>query len=210
MCDYCGCQAVPAISLLTKEHDHVADLISQVRAAHERADVTAMAELARQIAATLGPHTAVEEEGLFPILAGEFPDQIERLTGEHRQFGRVLDEAAGTVPTDPTRPGRPGSWPLSGSYANTSSTSRTTCSPPRCPGSPRPTGTPSTRSATESAARYGPKCADHPTVRWQGRKSLSDGAFRRYPPAGARFMVATGKKGAVHVRAGTPGGARRW
>lgn len=106
MCDYCGCQAVPAISLLTKEHDHVADLISQVRAAHERADVTAMAELARQIAATLGPHTAVEEEGLFPILAGEFPDQIERLTGEHRQFGRVLDEAAGTVPTDPTWPAR--------------------------------------------------------------------------------------------------------
>lgn len=106
MCDYCGCQAVPAISVLTEEHDHVATLISHVRAAHARGDVTTMAELARQIAATLGPHTAVEEEGLFPVLAGEFPDQVERLTGEHRQIQRVLDEAGDATPTDRTWPAR--------------------------------------------------------------------------------------------------------
>lgn len=104
MCEYCGCQAIPAISLLTQEHDHVASLISQVRAAHEQGDVAEMAALATRIAAVLGPHTAVEEEGLFPALAGEFPDQVDRLVGEHRQIERVLGDAAGAVPADPAWP----------------------------------------------------------------------------------------------------------
>lgn len=106
MCDHCGCEAVPAISLLTEEHEHLANLISHVRAAHARGDATAMAELAARIAATLGPHVVVEEEGIFPALAGEFPDQVERLADEHRQILAVLDEARGATPTDSTWPAR--------------------------------------------------------------------------------------------------------
>ncbi|HEY7595571.1 MAG TPA: hemerythrin domain-containing protein [Actinophytocola sp.] len=106
MCDCCGCQALPAISLLTQEHDHVANLVSHVRAAHERGDVPEMATLATQIAAVLGPHTTVEEEGLFPVLAGEFSGQCDRLVGEHRRIEQVLGEAADGVPSDPDWPGR--------------------------------------------------------------------------------------------------------
>lgn len=106
MCEYCGCQNVPAINLLTQEHDHVVNLISRVRAAHERSDTEMMAAVVRQIAAILGPHTAVEEAGLFPALAGEFPDQIDRLTDQHRDIEHVLGEAAHTTPTDPTWPAR--------------------------------------------------------------------------------------------------------
>lgn len=107
MCEYCGCQSLPAISLLTREHDHVAGLISRVRAAHERGDVAELAALATRIATVLAPHTAVEEQGLFPALAGEFADQVDRLSGEHREIEQVLGEAAGGgVPADPGWPDR--------------------------------------------------------------------------------------------------------
>lgn len=106
MCEYCGCQAVPAIGMLTREHDQVVNLIGHVRAAHARGDVAAMAAAARRIASVLGPHTVVEEKGLFPALADEFPDHVARLTGEHRHVERVLGEAADAVPTDPGWPAR--------------------------------------------------------------------------------------------------------
>lgn len=106
MCEYCGCQDLPAISLLTSEHDEVVNLIGRARRAHQRGDVPAMLAAARQIAAVLGPHTAVEEEGLFPALATEFPEHIARLTGEHADIHRVLEEAADTVPSDPQWPAR--------------------------------------------------------------------------------------------------------
>jgi hypothetical protein len=67
MCEYCGCQAVTAIDDLTREHDLVVNLIGKVRAAHAAADTARMAELARQITSVLGPHTHVEEHGLFPV-----------------------------------------------------------------------------------------------------------------------------------------------
>ena len=73
MCEYCGCQALATISELTREHELVADLASRARAALAKADVPLMTELARQIAAILTPHTTVEENGLFPALAADFP-----------------------------------------------------------------------------------------------------------------------------------------
>ncbi|WP_206796334.1 hemerythrin domain-containing protein [Amycolatopsis sp. MtRt-6] len=106
MCEYCGCQAVPAIRDLTREHDEVVALISRVRAAHSRGDVTVMAELVTRIARVLGPHTAVEEEGLFPALADEFPGHIAGLTAQHRVIETVLGEAADGVPADPGWPAR--------------------------------------------------------------------------------------------------------
>ena len=87
MCEYCGCQSLAAIEELTREHDEVVNLIVEVRAAHAAADTSRMAAVARRIAAVLGPHTQVEEQGLFPALAAEFPDQIAVLEAGHRRTG---------------------------------------------------------------------------------------------------------------------------
>jgi hypothetical protein len=62
--------------------------------------------VARQITVVLGPHTAVEEEGLFPPLASEFPGHVAELTAQHRHVDAVLREAAETTPVDPTWPVR--------------------------------------------------------------------------------------------------------
>src|SRR5690606_26139037 len=74
MCEYCGCQSLTAIDELTREHDEVVRLISHVRTAHRKGDTAGMARTARAVARVLGPHTRVEEHGLFPALAGDFPD----------------------------------------------------------------------------------------------------------------------------------------
>jgi len=106
MCEYCGCQAVTAIDELTREHDLVVGMISTVRTAHLDGDLERMADLARGIAAVLAPHTAVEEHGLFPLLAGDFPEQVARLEAEHRRVEAVLGAADGGTPADPGWPDR--------------------------------------------------------------------------------------------------------
>ncbi|MGW4560833.1 hemerythrin domain-containing protein [Streptomyces sp. NPDC004561] len=107
MCEYCGCQSLTAIDELTREHDEVIRLISHLRLAHQAGGVVRMAELAREITRVLEPHTQVEEHGLFPALAGDFPDQIAALEAEHRHVEAVLAEAgAGATPSDPTWPDR--------------------------------------------------------------------------------------------------------
>lgn len=106
MCEYCGCPALTAIADLTREHDQVVTLIDQVHTAHAAGDVPSMATAARRIAAVLGPHTAVEEQGLFPPLAAEFPDHIAELTAQHRHIDGVLGEADAETPADPTWPAR--------------------------------------------------------------------------------------------------------
>ena len=107
MCEYCGCQAIPAIEELTREHDGIVDLIGEVRTARRCGDVGRMIELGRQISVALGPHTVVEEQGLFPALAGEFPEQIAALEGEHRRIEAVLAEGDdGRASADPTWPQR--------------------------------------------------------------------------------------------------------
>jgi hemerythrin-like domain-containing protein len=106
VCEYCGCQAVPTIDELTREHEVVLVLLGEIRAAGARADVPLLAGLARQVAAVLGPHTRVEEDGLFPAMAADFGDHITGLRAEHRQVEAVLDEAADGVPADPGWPAR--------------------------------------------------------------------------------------------------------
>ena len=106
MCEYCGCQALASISELTREHDLVLGLMRDVRAAWAGGDVPRMADLARRIAAVLGPHTEVEEHGLFPALKADFPDQIADLEAEHRHVEAVLAQASVGVPADPAWPGR--------------------------------------------------------------------------------------------------------
>jgi hemerythrin-like domain-containing protein len=106
MCEYCGCQALTAIDELTREHDHVVRLISEARSALAASDTPRLAQLARRIAAVLGPHTVVEENGLFPALEADFPDHIAALTAEHRHVEAVLDEASAGTPADPGWPAR--------------------------------------------------------------------------------------------------------
>jgi hemerythrin-like domain-containing protein len=111
MCEYCGCQALASIDALTREHEQVLDLISDVRAARLAGDVVRQADLACRIAAVLGPHTRVEEQGLFPALARDFPDQIAELEAEHRLVEATLAEAVraagdGGIPAGPGWPDR--------------------------------------------------------------------------------------------------------
>lgn len=106
MCEYCGCQALATIDELTREHDLILGLMAQVRSARAVAETARLAELARQIAAVLGPHAQVEEHGLFPALAADFPDHIAALRAEHRQVEAVLGEASASCPADPAWPDR--------------------------------------------------------------------------------------------------------
>ncbi|MGC0400432.1 hemerythrin-like domain-containing protein [Streptomyces sp. SAI-126] len=107
MCEYCGCQSLASIDELTREHDEVVRLISHLRPAHQEGGVARMAEVAREIVAVLGPHTQVEEHGLFPAMASDFPEQIAALEAEHRHIEAVLAEAAdGAMPSDPAWPDR--------------------------------------------------------------------------------------------------------
>jgi hemerythrin-like domain-containing protein len=106
VCEYCGCQALAPIEELTREHDSVLGLISQARAAWATGETGQLAKLARQIAAVLGPHTEVEEQGLFPALETDFPDHIATLKAEHRHIESVLEEASAATPDDPAWPGR--------------------------------------------------------------------------------------------------------
>jgi hypothetical protein len=106
MCEYCGCQALASIDDLTREHDLVVRLISDVRIARTAGDVARMANLARQITTVLDPHTRVEEHGLFPAMKADFPDQIAALEAEHASIHAVLSEASDGTPRDPGWPER--------------------------------------------------------------------------------------------------------
>ena len=106
MCEYCGCQALAPIAELTGEHDLVLGLVCEARVARDEGDVPRMAELASRIAAVLGPHTQVEERGLFPALSADFPDQMAILAAEHQQIAAVLGEASSGPPEDPAWPDR--------------------------------------------------------------------------------------------------------
>ncbi|MET7986778.1 MULTISPECIES: hemerythrin domain-containing protein [unclassified Streptomyces] len=107
MCEYCGCQSLASIDELTREHDEVVRLISHLRPARREGGAARMADVAREIVTVLGPHTRVEEHGLFPALAADFPEQIAALEVEHRRIESVLAEAAdGVTPADPSWPDR--------------------------------------------------------------------------------------------------------
>jgi hemerythrin-like domain-containing protein len=106
VCEYCGCQQIASIDVLTREHDAVVAEIAEVRTFLRDDDVEGAAKTSRRIAEILGPHTAVEERGLFPLMAEEFPDHIEALEREHRLVEGVLAEAAEATPSDPTWPDR--------------------------------------------------------------------------------------------------------
>jgi hemerythrin-like domain-containing protein len=105
--DYCWCLATPAIEDLIREHDEVIELSALARAAYRCGDVESLVECATAISAVLEPHTVVEERGLFPPMAAEFPEKIAILRGEHRRIEAVLASASdGSAHTDPAWPAR--------------------------------------------------------------------------------------------------------
>ena len=101
MCQNCGCLANTLINELTEEHDRVVELIRSA-GEHQRAGRAAETiETCRQITAVLGPHTIVEETGLFRELLDEFPEQLAGLVAEHRQIEQVLGEVTENALSDP-------------------------------------------------------------------------------------------------------------
>lgn len=106
MCDYCGCQAVTPISDLTSEHDTVVWMSAATRTALRDGDLDGAAALCRSIVSVLRPHTRVEEDALFPAMADEFPEQLDRLRAEHRAVEAPLREAIDATPSDPGWPQR--------------------------------------------------------------------------------------------------------
>ena len=60
----------------------------------------------RGASAACSPHTRVEEDGLFPPMADEFPDHVEALRAEHARIEDVLTESAEGTPVDPVWPVR--------------------------------------------------------------------------------------------------------
>ncbi|HEU5426603.1 MAG TPA: hemerythrin domain-containing protein [Actinocrinis sp.] len=100
MCEYCGCQSVPAIGELASEHERAMELAVQARAAHRDGDLAWMAHLAQRIADLLAAHFAVEEQGLFPVLEAEFPEQIAALRREHAALTAILAGAGGVASWD--------------------------------------------------------------------------------------------------------------
>jgi hypothetical protein len=100
MCEYCGCQAIAAIDLLTREHGAALEEVADARVAANADDFSAAQTACARILYVLAPHMVVEEQALFPALAVQFAAQIQTLVAEHRLLDRVLDSivSASTPP----------------------------------------------------------------------------------------------------------------
>ncbi len=90
MCEYCGCQALSVIELLTREHDRALDHVRAAEHAAGESDRRAARTACRDLRTLLVPHERVEEEGLFPALSEDFADQMAALVEDHRQLEDVL------------------------------------------------------------------------------------------------------------------------
>ncbi|MCW2715220.1 MAG: hemerythrin cation-binding protein [Frankiales bacterium] len=105
MCEYCGCQAIRSLDELTREHDAALDEIRAGREAAATGDHQAAVRVALRLLELLGPHTAVEEQALFPAMAREHPAHVAVLAQEHGQIHLALtDTAAGRSDGPPWRP----------------------------------------------------------------------------------------------------------
>ena len=104
MCEYCGCQQITVISELTREHDALVAMMAGIRGLLESGDLESLAVACRQMLQILGPHTTVEEQGLFVELDEQYPEHVAALSAEHRSIHAVLDRATTGVPTDPAWP----------------------------------------------------------------------------------------------------------
>jgi hemerythrin-like domain-containing protein len=95
MCEYCGCQAVAAIAELTREHERALDHVRAAEQAAMAGNLAAALEAGERLQQVLLPHNVVEERGLFPAMAREFPEQVGTLEDEHREIEQALLELHG-------------------------------------------------------------------------------------------------------------------
>jgi len=104
MCEYCGCKAIGTLERLTLEHDRALELIDEAREAYRAGERIRLCTLVGQIDALLAPHAIVEERGLFPAMAVDFPLEIAALEHEHHRVEAVLAElrrAGSDLPSGP-------------------------------------------------------------------------------------------------------------
>jgi hemerythrin-like domain-containing protein len=94
MCEYCGCQSLQVIADLTAEHDQLRELGRDLTDAVAADDRRAAALCASLMIGILEPHTAVEEGGLFPAMAVDYPEQIADLADDHRRIHADLHQIA--------------------------------------------------------------------------------------------------------------------
>lgn len=92
MCEYCGCQQIDVIAELTDEHERLRNLGHELAAAAGAGDLQRARPLAAEMRAVLGPHTQVEEEGLFPALPEQFRERLDELVAEHRSIDAAFDD----------------------------------------------------------------------------------------------------------------------
>lgn len=101
MCEYCGCQAIRSVDELTREHDAALDHVRTGERAAADGDRRTAARAAVLLLELLGPHTAVEEQALFPAMAREHPGHVAVLTAEHAAVRAALADAALGLPDGP-------------------------------------------------------------------------------------------------------------
>jgi hemerythrin-like domain-containing protein len=94
VCEYCGCQAITAIDLLTREHDRALDHVRAAEQAARSDDLAAAQRACLALQGLLAPHTAVEEQALFPALEADFAEQVGCLREEHRSVEAAVDDLA--------------------------------------------------------------------------------------------------------------------
>ena len=97
MCEYCGCQAIAAIDLLTREHCAALECVADARAAAKGDDFPGAQTACSRILYVLAPHMVVEEQALFPALAGDFSEQMQALVAEHALLDGVFDSIASAL-----------------------------------------------------------------------------------------------------------------
>jgi hypothetical protein len=98
VCEYCGCQDIPAIATLTAEHEAIREVARVAQQAATTGDHQAAVAASTRLRELLDPHSRIEELGLFPAMAGEFGEHTARLTAEHR----ALEAELATLINSPT------------------------------------------------------------------------------------------------------------
>jgi len=96
MCSYCGCRNIELIGRLSAQHDEIVNATSALRTAAAEQDLDAAAVACAGIARLLGPHTRLEERGLFTEMRRDdaFTAHIDALCEEHRAIDGELDAVA--------------------------------------------------------------------------------------------------------------------
>ena len=104
MCEYCGCKMVGSLERLNLEHEKALELIDEAREAYRNGERIRLCMLVGEIDTLLAPHAIIEERGLFPAMAADFPKEIAALEYEHHRVEGVLAElrrAGSDLPSGP-------------------------------------------------------------------------------------------------------------